>query len=89
MKFGEAVAALKEGKRVARAGWNGKGMWICYMPPVTIPAGMVNARTRQFYPEGDLSVGGYFVIWTAQKTWQPGWHPSQLDVLADDWAVIE
>lgn len=26
--FGDAVAALKEGKRVYREGWNGKGMWI-------------------------------------------------------------
>lgn len=28
MDFGMAVAALKLGKRVARAGWNGKGMWL-------------------------------------------------------------
>lgn len=28
MTFGEAIAALKEGKRVSRDGWNGKGMWL-------------------------------------------------------------
>jgi hypothetical protein len=28
MNFGDALAALKEGKRVARSGWNGKGMWL-------------------------------------------------------------
>jgi hypothetical protein len=28
MTFGEAIAALKEGKRVSRTGWNGKGMWL-------------------------------------------------------------
>ena len=28
MTFGEAIAALKEGKRVSRNGWNGKGMWL-------------------------------------------------------------
>jgi hypothetical protein len=26
--FGEALGALKDGNRVARAGWNGKGMWL-------------------------------------------------------------
>ncbi len=28
MTFGEAIAALKQGKRVSRTGWNGKGMWL-------------------------------------------------------------
>ena len=28
MNFGDAIVALKEGKRVSRAGWNGKGMWL-------------------------------------------------------------
>ena len=26
MNFGQAIEALKQGKRVARTGWNGKGM---------------------------------------------------------------
>lgn len=28
MNFGEAIALLKAGARVARDGWNGKGMWL-------------------------------------------------------------
>lgn len=28
MNFGQAIEALKEGKKVAREGWNGKGMWL-------------------------------------------------------------
>ena len=32
MDFGEAIKALKEGKRVARSGWNGKGMFLLYVP---------------------------------------------------------
>lgn len=31
--FGVALIALKEGKRVARAGWNGKGMWLALQVP--------------------------------------------------------
>lgn len=28
MDFGDALRALKGGKRLSRAGWNGKGMWL-------------------------------------------------------------
>ena len=28
MNFGQAIEALKQGKKVARAGWNGKGMYL-------------------------------------------------------------
>ena len=30
MDFGDAIRALKQGSRVAREGWNGKGMWLSY-----------------------------------------------------------
>lgn len=32
LNFGQAIEALKEGKRVARQGWNGKGMFIFQRP---------------------------------------------------------
>lgn len=38
--FSGALVALKAGRKVARAGWNGKGMWIalwCAVPPMTLP----------------------------------------------------
>ena len=34
--FGQAIEALKEGKRVARQGWNGKGMFIFQQVPSEI-----------------------------------------------------
>lgn len=33
MNFGEAIAALKRGRKVARKGWNGKGMWLNLQVP--------------------------------------------------------
>lgn len=89
MNIGEAVVALKDGKKVAREGWNGKGMWLCFMPGVTIAEGIVNGRTKKFVPAGDLNVGGYIVMWTAQGVWQPGWLASQPDLLAEDWVVVD
>ncbi len=88
MNFGEAIEEAKQGKKIQRAGWNGRGMWVCYMPPVVIPEGMVNGRTKQFVPTGDLNVGGYLVMSTADGTWQPGWVASQPDLLASDWGVV-
>jgi len=88
MNFGEAIEAARAGKRISRSGWNGKGMWVCLMPGTTIPEELVNGRTKKFVPTGDLVVGAYFVIWTAQSTWQPGWRPTQIDVLADDWCAL-
>lgn len=32
MKFGEALEAVKEGKLIARSGWNGKGMFVFQRP---------------------------------------------------------
>ena len=87
MNFGQALERAVAGNKIARTGWNGRNMWVCYMPPTIIPDGMVNGRTRKFVPTGDLPVGGYFVMWTADGVWQPGWLASQSDMLADDWIV--
>lgn len=37
MNFGQAIEALKEGKKVLREGWNGKGMFIVLMPALYLP----------------------------------------------------
>ena len=93
MTFGDAIEMLKNGHHVARAGWNGKGMWLCYMPETTIPPHMVNERTLRHVSrgtieaQGGLHVGGHIVMWTAQGVWQPGWLAPQADMLAADWIV--
>lgn len=33
MNFGQAIEFLKQGKKVARSGWNGKGMWLNLQVP--------------------------------------------------------
>lgn len=33
MNFGQAIELLKNGKRVSRFGWNGKGMWLALQVP--------------------------------------------------------
>ena len=90
MNFGEALERLKAGHRVARAGWNGRGMWLGYMPPMVVPQAQISPRTKRLVGAlGDLDVGGYVAMWTAQSVWQPGWLASQADLLADDWTDLD
>ncbi|WP_134682564.1 DUF2829 domain-containing protein [Brevibacillus migulae] len=90
MNFGQALEALKDGKKVARSGWNGKGMWIVLMPALYLEAGMVNGRTRKHIGEDKpLDSQPYIAMWTATGQWQPGWLASQADMLAEDWQVVE
>jgi len=37
MNFGKAIENLKIGKKVARSGWNGKGMFLYYVPTASYP----------------------------------------------------
>ena len=37
MSFGLAIEAAKLGKKIARKGWNGKGMWVVLMPALSLP----------------------------------------------------
>jgi hypothetical protein len=87
MNFGEAIEALKRGEAVFRDGWNGKGMWLVLMPAMIVPEDQVNELTKTFVPNGDLNVGAYIVMKTAQGVWQPGWLASQADMLAEDWII--
>jgi hypothetical protein len=97
MTFGQAVEAMKSGCKVARAGWNGNGMWIVIMPALYLPPyntadtqRKVNDRTAKYIGEDKpLDSQPYIAMWTAQETWQPGWLASQADILAEDWTIVE
>ncbi|WP_336784015.1 DUF2829 domain-containing protein [Paenibacillus illinoisensis] len=90
MDFGKAIEALKAGEKVARQGWNGKGMWIALMPELYLEAGFVNGRTRKHIGE-DVALDSqpYIAMMTATGKWQPGWVASQADILAEDWEIIK
>lgn len=89
MPFGYAVEAMKLGYKVARAGWNGKGMFVVYQKgyPDGIP---VNKQTAKAYgvEEGTLmKFRPYMQLKTAQNDCAM-WSPSGSDALADDWQII-
>lgn len=95
--FGQAITYLKQGKKVAREGWNGKGMWIVLMPSLYLPSydsqvegAKVNDRTaKHIGTDKPLDSQPYIAMWTAAEQWQPGWLASQADILAEDWQIVE
>lgn len=87
MNFGYAIDALKAGKKVARDGWNGKGMWL-----ILVPGSIVETRDGTPYHKAGLNaahINAHIDMYTAQKTMQPGWLASQTDMLAEDWEIVE
>lgn len=96
MDFGKALDCLKDGEKLRRAGWNGKGMFIVLMPALYLPpfntqdtARKVNDRTAKWIGEDTpLDCQPYIAMFTAEKKWQPGWFASQPDMLSDDWEIV-
>ena len=87
MSFGLAIEALKKGARVARSGWNGKGMFLFLV------AGSRFTVNRPpllgIYPEGTVvDYHAHIDMKTAQGYVVP-WLASQADMLADDWLIVE
>jgi hypothetical protein len=90
--FGLAIEALKSGRKVARKGWNGKGMWLILVPgsenvkPVAgTPYSKAGLTEVQILPHIDM----YTTDITGRRAMLPGWLASQTDMLSEDWVIIE
>ncbi|WP_284262483.1 DUF2829 domain-containing protein [Roseicyclus amphidinii] len=95
MSFGHALMALKMGACVARAGWNGKGMWIKLTPGSAFEARHAKcghaaaARAIELDdPEAEIELAPHIDMRAADGTIIVGWLASQTDLLAEDWCVV-
>lgn len=84
MDFGDAIKALKLRGKVARAGWNGKGLSIelqipDYFSKMTLPYIYMN------YPATPASESAPLNHLNARVPWLA----SQTDMLAEDWIIVE
>ena len=89
MDFSYALNALREGNKVMRHGWNGKGMYVVLQRayPEGIP---INKNTAEAIgePEGTIHrFLPYLMFMTAQGDFVP-WLASQTDLLAEDWTIV-
>lgn len=93
LNFGQAIQSLKDGKRVSRAGWNGKGMWLVLVPGT--PCALLHEGTPYAAATGlaECEILPHIDMWTingeGRRAMLPGWLASQSDMLADDWQLVE
>ena len=84
--FGIALSALECGLKVAREGWNGKGMFVYLVPANSyLPTTDV---AREFWGGDLVPYNAYFAIKNVDGTVST-WVPSVNDCLAKDWFVVE
>ena len=87
LNFGDALHMLKLGKKVARAGWNGKGMFLFIVPGSTFKVS--RPPLLGICPEGtEINYCPHIDMRTADGKVVP-WLCSQTDALAEDWQVVE
>jgi len=84
--FSMALALLRLGRRVARTGWNGKGMFLFLVPGSTFQVN--RPPLLGIYPAGEqIEYQPHIDMRTAQGTIVP-WLASQTDLIACDWVLI-
>lgn len=83
MNFGQAIEALKQGKKVARAGWNGKSQYVELATSISYK----NANGEIINCEHE-AIGNNALAFVGTSGVQMGWLASQADMLAEDWIVL-
>lgn len=96
LTFSQALEYLKAGHKVAREGWNGKGMWIILVNGTqpSLKPGSPYAEALGEYGDSEhgvveqIKINAHIDMFTAQGDMQPGWLASQSDMLSDDWGIV-
>lgn len=86
LTFGNALELLKAGKKVARAGWNGKGLFLFLVPGSNFKVN--RPPLLGIYPEGtEINYRPHIDLKGVDGSIST-WAPSGSDALAEDWAVV-
>lgn len=97
LTFGHAIEAVKKGKRIARAGWNGKGMFVYLVKGTDVSSDLLRNEASDAFDAkygdeimvpGVQSIGSHFDMMAADGTIVVGWLASQTDMLAEDWMIV-
>lgn len=82
--FGDAIEHMKNGRKVARLGWNGKKQYIQLATSISYKS-----------PDGEIvncghdAIGNKAIAFVGTSGVQMGWLASQADMLAEDWVFAE
>lgn len=86
MSFGMAIEAIRAGKCITRAGWNGRGMFVYLVPESAYPASTRAAKSH-FGEAAMVPYNAYMAIKNVNNTVST-WVPSVNDCLAQDWEIV-
>lgn len=84
MTFGEAIDHVKEGRRIARDEWNGKGQYVELATQISY----MNAK-GEIVKANHVNIGNKALAFVGTSGVQLGWLASQADMLADDWRIVK
>ena len=95
MNFGKAIEALKEGKLVARDGWNGKGMFVMKQIPAEIGLDIIPRMQSVQQSAKDILINrgttlkyeNQMLIIKLDGT-ADSWVASSSDIFAEDWVIL-
>jgi hypothetical protein len=82
--FGQALRAVKRGKKIARVGWNGRNQYVELATNISYrnaDGEVINAKHQ--------AIGNAALAFVGTSGVQVGWLASQADMLADDWIIVE
>ena len=91
MNFGEAIELIKQGKKIARSGWNGKNMYLWLKPATTIKSEWCKDPILKEIVDnngGEAEALGTICMKTADNKILTGWNATQADMLSDDWFIV-
>ena len=85
--FAWALREIKNGNKLQRSGWNGKGMFVFLVPGSQFTVNRL--PLLGIYPEGTvIDYNPHIDMRTADGSIVP-WLASQTDVLANDWQLVD
>lgn len=84
MSFGLAIEAAKMGKKIARAGWNGKSQYVELAYCISY-----KNNAAEVINVNHCNIGNKALAFVGTSGVQMGWLASQADMLADDWMIVE
>ena len=95
LKFGQAIEALKEGKKVTRKNWNGKGLFIFKQIPANIGLEIIpkmqsvpdSVKSTMLDRSQHLNYRNQCVIVDMEGN-VDNWAPSISDVFSEDWIIL-
>lgn len=95
LSFESALILLKDGNKLQREGWNGKGQFVIKAGGYSVELDKLRPGThftKEFLESQgctEMEIVPHLDLWNAQHQYVSGWAPSQGDLFANDWQIAD